>query len=51
MTEYAVDPSKRAMTANEFKLAEEYVRAALRCGMRCGARDRAPVFPPGVREW
>lgn len=50
MTEYAADLSKRAMTANEFKLAEEYVRAARGAGCDVALATVNKVFVPGVRE-
>lgn len=50
MTEYAADLSKRAMTGNEFRLAEEYVRAARGAGCDVALATVNKVFVPGVRE-
>lgn len=50
MTEYAKELANRAMTADEFKLAEEYVRAARGTGCDVALATVNKVFVPGVRE-
>lgn len=50
MTKYAADLSKRAMTADERTLAEQYIQGAQAAGQRVTRENVRSVFVPGVAD-
>ncbi len=50
MTHYAAQLSKRALSADESSLAQQYVQGATEAGYSVTRETVASIFPPGVRD-
>ena len=50
MTEYAAKLSKRAMTADESAMAQQYITGAQEAGCKVTRENVRSVFPPGVSD-
>lgn len=50
MTKFAVELSKKAMTADQAALAQEYIQGARQAGHVVTRENVRSVFPPGVSD-